>query len=86
MQIRRMLLESNPIIVAMRPHERPSRWRMFCISWARFRLTPFLRRPRGVQVALTRSRPASALSRARSRSISAKTMARCSIARPMALS
>ena len=58
---------------------------MFCISSARFRLTP-LRRPRCLPVALTRSSPASVLSRARSRSISAKTMARCSIARPMALS
>ena len=74
-QIRRMLLEGNPVIVAMRPHERPSRWRMFCISSARFRLTP-LRRPRCLPVALTRSSPASVRSRARSRSISAKTMAR----------
>ena len=82
-----MLLEGNPVIVAMRLHERPSRWRMFCISSARFRLTP-LRRPRCLPVAypLTRSSPASVRSRARSRSISANTMARCSIARPMALS
>ena len=84
-QIRRMLLEGNPVIVAMRLHERPSRWRMFCISSARFRLTP-LRRPRCLPVAFTRSSPASVRSRARSRSISANTMARCSIARPMALS
>ena len=51
----------------------------------RFRLTP-LRRPRGLPVALTRSSPASVLSQAGSSSISAKTMARCSIARPRALS
>ena len=41
MQTRRMLLEGSPVIVAMRPHERPSRWRMLCISSARLRLTPF---------------------------------------------
>ena len=40
MQIRRTLLEGNPVIVAMRPHERPSRRRICCISSARFRLTP----------------------------------------------
>ena len=55
MQIRRMLLEGSPVIVAMRPHESPSRWRMFCFSSARFRLTP-LRRPRCLPVALTRQR------------------------------
>ena len=38
--IRRMLLEGSPVIVAMRPHERPSRRRICCISSARFRLTP----------------------------------------------
>ena len=58
---------------------------MFCISSARLRLTS-LRRPRGLPVALSGSSPASILSRARSRSTSAKTMAKCNIARPMALS
>ena len=38
-----------------------------------------------VPVALTRSSPASVRSRARSRSISAKTIAKCSVARPVAL-
>ena len=85
MQIQRTLLAGNPVIVAMRPHERPSRWRMFCISSARLRLT-LLRRPMCLPVALTRSSPASVLYRARSLSISANTMAKCSIARPMALS
>ena len=28
-------LEVNPVVVAMRPQERPPRWRMFCISSAR---------------------------------------------------
>ena len=56
MQIRRMLLEGSPVIVAMRPHESPSRWRMFCISSARFRLTP-LRRPRCLPVALDPLQP-----------------------------
>ena len=37
-------------------------------------------------MALARSSPASVRSRARSRSISANTMARCSVARPMSLS
>ena len=58
MHIRRMLLEGSPVIVAMRPQERPSRRRMFCISSAHFRLTP-LRRPMCLPVASTRSSPAS---------------------------
>ena len=57
MQIRRMLLEGSPVIVARPPQERPSRQRMFCISSAHFRLTP-LRRPMYLPVASTRSRPA----------------------------
>ena len=51
MQIRRMLLDGNLVIVAMRPHESPWRCRMFWISSTRFRMTP-LRRPKCLPVAL----------------------------------
>ena len=50
----------QPIIVAMRPQERPPGSHMFCISSAFFRLTP-LRRPRRLPVALARSIAANAI-------------------------